>query len=343
MKLNNAEANARKSRSDTTVPAGTRLHGHAERADGAATADEKVRITAFLDDLKARGRKPKTLESYASDWLGHSEWWFEQSQATVPFDVSDMSGESVAAYKAALTEAGMSASTINRKLVFLKVYAGWSMDRGAVEPERHDAIRAVDAAPQKPRRPRGLSDLELRRFLKEVDQRANLRDQAIIYTLLQTGLRVSELVALSREQIGLGPRSGFIRLDDANGRGRTRRVAIGSAARRRLKAWMEARGDHDGPLFTGERGPLTANAIQRLVRKYCAFAKVKASPQALRHTFAAQFLQSNDGDLVGLADVLGHESLDTTRLYVASAREEARVSATPRTHSAPVAITGGRS
>ena len=74
-------------------------------------------------------------------------------------------------------------------------------------------------------------------------------------------------------------------------------------------------------MFLGERGPLTANAVQRIVRKYCAFAKVKVSPSTLRHTFATNFL-ANEGDIVALADLLGHESLETTRLYLAGGKAE---------------------
>jgi integrase/recombinase XerC len=68
------------------------------------------------------------------------------------------------------------------------------------------------------------------------------------------------------------------------------------------------------PLFVGERGRLTANAIQRVVRKHTTFARIDASPQVLRHTFAFNhWVQHND--LVALAEVLGHENVETTRVY----------------------------
>jgi len=150
--------------------------------------------------------------------------------------------------------------------------------------------------------------------LRELDRRAGAGDQAIVQVLLSTGLRVGELVELEVEQVTVGGRRGVVLVDDSHGFGQ-RRLSLTPDARRALGAYLAARGDASGPLFLGERGPLTANAIQRIVRKYCAFAKVKASPGTLRHTFAQSFLKGC-GDLVELADLLGHESLETTRLYL---------------------------
>jgi integrase len=93
-------------------------------------------------------------------------------------------------------------------------------------------------------------------------------------------------------------------------------------AKRKFRQYLIYRGRSTGLVFLGERGPLTANAIQRIVRKYCGFAKVKVSPSTLRHTFANAFLAS-EGDVVALADLLGHESLETTRLYLNAEQETA--------------------
>lgn len=306
---------------------------------GAHTPDA---FAAFADALVARGRRPKTVSSYRSDWLGLCHWWLATYGESL--ETSDLDGDAVEAYKMALQASGLTPSTVNRKLVFIKRFADWALASGIIEEGAHGRVRAVAAAQQAPRRPRALSDIELRRFLREVDKRAGPRDVAIVYTLLQTGLRVGELVALRREHVGLGGRAGFVRVEEPRaGRGRVRRVPIGPLARRALQVWLELRGDHDGPLFVGERGALTANAVQRLVRKYTAFAKISASPQVLRHTFALCWLSENDNDLVGLADTLGHESLDTTRLYVTPPPEAPLVarSDTVGPMPRPIAIRGG--
>ncbi len=314
---------------------------HSARQDRCTHA-EAERLGAFVDDLRKRGRAPKTVESYRSDWTGFADW-YHQHEAR-PFDLQVLEGWLVCEWRDHLQGAGMRPSTINRKLVFLKRYASWAQGAGDIGAARVADIRSVDAVAQAARRPKGLSDLELRRFLKEVERRGSRRDQAIVYGLLETGLRVSELVSLEMAQLVLSARKGHVVLEEhKHGSQRERRVQIGPVARRRLRAYLEERGSQDGPLFLGERGPLTANAVQRIVRKFCRFAKVKVSPGTLRHTFATAFLAQSDGDLVALADVLGHESLETTRLYLTGGDEGAPTPPDPtQERIRPIAIPGGR-
>lgn len=284
-----------------------------QTAAGGDPRAEQDRYARFEADLVARGRARKTVDSYRSDHSGFVEWYATRGAA---FDLPALCAADVEGFRDRLVADGMRPSTVNRKLVFLKRYAAWGQQRGDVEAATVRAVRAVKAVPQAPRKPRGLSDIELRRFLREVERRANARDQAIVYTLLETGMRVSELVALEVEQLTVNGRKAMVLVEDERGYGgRSRRLGLGPDARRALRGYLAERGTMPGPLFQGERGPLTANAIQRIMRKYCAFAKVKASPGTLRHTFARHFL-ADDGDLVELADLLGHESLETTRLYL---------------------------
>ncbi|MCA9542253.1 MAG: hypothetical protein KC620_25325, partial [Myxococcales bacterium] len=68
------------------------------------------------------------------------------------------------------------------------------------------------------------------------------------------------------------------------------------------------------PLFVGERGRLSANGVQRALRKHARFARVEATPQVLRQTFGIAFWARHH-DLVALAEVLGLESVETARPY----------------------------
>jgi integrase len=290
-----------------------------ERAWLYVSAAERMRFEEFVADLSALGRRPKTTDSYRSDWLGLAAWW--KAQRGEPFDAASLDGGLARQYKAHVVDARMSPATINRKLVFIKRYGDWLRAEGVIDDAARRGLRSVRPVDQNPRRPQPLSDIEIRRFLRVIDSRAGRRDQAIVYLFLHTGLRVSELVALRREEVQLGARSGVIQVDyPASDRRKARRVPLGAEARRRLRAYLEERGDHAGHLFEGERGPLTANGVQRMMRKFCGFAEVRVSPQKLRHTFAAGYLHEHEDDLVGLAEVLGHETLDTTRLYLDNER-----------------------
>ena len=72
----------------------------------------------------------------------------------------------------------------------------------------------------------------------------------------------------------------------------------------------------DGMLFIGRQGPLTAEGLAAVVAKYATWSRLEGvTPHILRHTFAYNYLENNNNDLVALADILGHTDLNTTRIY----------------------------
>lgn len=162
--------------------------------------------------------------------------------------------------------------------------------------------------------------------MPEISKQEGFRDKAILEMLFSTGLRVSELVKLNRDQINFDRKEfGVI------GKGRRARVVfLSDTAVVWLRRYIdETRQDVFKPLFirysgkrpsendkTGESRRLTARSIQRLVEKYVKKARlpVKITPHGLRHSFATDLLSSG-ADLRAIQELLGHKNVSTTQIY----------------------------
>ncbi len=157
----------------------------------------------------------------------------------------------------------------------------------------------------------------------QISNEIGLRDKAILETFFSTGLRVSELVRLNRDQIDL-KRQEF----GVKGKGNKLRVVfLSDTASQWIERYLQLRQDHFKPLFirysgsvdtqkNGEKMRLTARSIEKIVAKYarrCGLS-IKVSPHTLRHSFATDLLIGG-ADLRSVQEMLCHESIRTTQVY----------------------------
>lgn len=157
----------------------------------------------------------------------------------------------------------------------------------------------------------------------KISSDAGLRDRTILETLFSTGLRVSELVSLNRDQIDLERREFGVK-----GKGsKIRVVFLSNTAAEWIDRYLRARKDNFKPLFirysgavnaqkNGEKMRLTARSIQNIVAKYAKRSglPIEATPHTLRHSFATDLLISG-ADIRSVQEMLGHESIKTTQVY----------------------------
>ncbi len=274
----------------------------------------------FLEYLEIeRGRSLKTIENYGR----YLRRFLDFSKITEAGEITD---DLVRNYRLYLNRENLKRKTQNYHLIALRVFLKYLAKRGieAMAPERIELAKVPE------RELDLISEEELERLLASPkgEDLKNLRDKAILELLFSTGLRVSELCSLDRDDIDLKKAEFSIR-----GKGeKIRLVFISDAAKSALKKYLDKRRDVEEALFVNlislrtdlkkkpEVGPrgnrLTPRSVERIIRYYSVKAGIskKVTPHVLRHCFATDLL-SGGADLRSVQVLLGHSSLITTQIY----------------------------
>ena len=165
---------------------------------------------------------------------------------------------------------------------------------------------------------RELTEAEYRRLLSAAKAQGNNRMYCLLMTIAGTGIRISELRFITVKAVKKG--RAEIRL-----KGKTRTILLTKELRKRLLKYISRSGISDGSVFCTRSGrPLDRSNVCHDMKKLCRDASVdpnKVFPHNLRHLFARVFY-AVEKNLAHLADVLGHSSIETTRIYVAASAKE---------------------
>ena len=215
----------------------------------------------------------------------------------------------------------MKTNTRNYHLIALRMFLKYlaKIDVKTLSPEK------IELAKQQPRQVEFLEKEELKKIigapnLTKESELTKLRDVAILELLFSTGLRVSELANLNKENVNLNRDEFSIR---GKG-GKVRVVFISTIARETLKKYLDNRKDTSQALFVRtdldsknhSLENLTVRSIQRIVKKYSKIAGItkKVTPHTLRHSFATDLLYEG-ADIRSVQEMLGHSSITTTQIY----------------------------
>ena len=159
---------------------------------------------------------------------------------------------------------------------------------------------------------RELTRAEYLRLLEAARKAGNMRLFYLMQTLAATGIRISELPFITVEAVKSGSAT-------VNCKGKQRKIFIPKQLRRKLLAYCDESHITSGPVFITKHGnPMNRSNIWRELQKLCGAANVdphKVFPHNFRHLFAVSYYRQ-EKDVAKLADLLGHASIETTRIYI---------------------------
>jgi site-specific recombinase XerD len=276
-------------------------------------------LPTLVDDfLHAHDYSHHTDRAIRSDLTKFAGWFTTANNER--FDPARVTVRDVADFREHLARVRrQSVSTVNRSLVSVRRFLGHLVQSGALAENPAESVRELRRMPTVPK---GLTTAQVRKVLREIELRQDRRAGAIIGLMLFGGLRVSDVVGLDLSDVTITPRSGQAICRHGKGN-KLRMVPLPVEARRMLSIYLECRPPvQSQAVFIGERGPLTDDGVRAICSRYAAITGVNFSPHTLRHTFAHRFLASSSNDIVALAQILGHESLNTTAIYTKRSQDE---------------------
>lgn len=264
----------------------------------------KEMIGEFSCYLKSEEKSKNTIAKYLRDVRAFAEY----------LSGAEITKETVIAYKSKLLAENYAVRSINSMLASLNslfAFLGWSdcrvksikLQRQIYCPEEKELTKA-----------------EYMRLVNTAKQKGNERLNLILQTICGTGIRVSELQYITVEAVKCG--EAIVSL-----KGKTRTIFIVRELQKKLLRYAAEQGISSGTIFITRTGrPLSRTNIWREMKGLCEQAGVnpqKVFPHNLRHLFARVFY-GIEKDIAKLADILGHSSINTTRIYIISTGDEHR-------------------
>lgn len=282
---------------------------------------ERQHIDAFLDRIWAEhGLSKNTLAAYRRDIEGFARWLASQGA-----NLNSCTRALILHYLGERGEREYKARSNARLVSSLRQYFRLQLRLGVISA---DPTLLLEPPKLPHSLPKALSENQIEALIRapDVDKTLGLRDRAMFELIYATGLRVSELIGLTLEQVNL--RQGVLRVRGKGGKDRL--VPMGEEASDWLERYVhESRGALlrgrvvDALFVTARAAGMTRQMFWFMVKKHAVVAGIdtkRISPHVLRHSFATHLL-NHGADLRALQMLLGHSSLSTTQIYTLVAKE----------------------
>ncbi len=284
-------------------------------------------IPNFLDYCEVeKGLSDKTQENYKR-YLNKFTYWLKKTKKDnlLPHELTS---EDIWAYRLFLSRStdkkGRSLKKISQNyyLIALRALLSYFAVKDIVSLPADKIALPRDIRREKTIKFLTLDQIEKLLLAPNINNLTGLRDRAILEALFSTGLRISELVALNRDQFANIKDKKDLELGIIGKGGNPRTVYFSERALSWLKKYLETRKDKEKALFIhsvsrkNADARLTARSIQRIVKKYAILAGIPifTTPHTLRHSYATDLL-SQGVDLRTIQEFLGHRSITSTQIY----------------------------
>lgn len=273
-------------------------------------------LNAFLQYLRAdRGYSVCTVESYHAD-LSAFEAFFRSLDSTLDWEGVDR--DIIRRWVVDGMEKGASPRTIKRRLSSLRSFYRYQMLMGECRANPAATVRGPKCG--KPL-PVFLDEKKMDLLLDDVpfdEGFTGMRDRYVLLLLYSTGIRLAELIALNVDDVDMVRQT----LTVTGKRNKQRVIPFGKELLDETRSYLEARSSRfpmaQTPLVHGDDGlRIGRSKVERMVRRYLSAVTTmkKRSPHVLRHTFAT-VMMNRGADIEAVKELLGHESLSTTSIYL---------------------------
>ena len=272
-------------------------------------------IEDFLNYLLVeRGLSENTISAYRSDLYKYSDF----TQKKKRLHPNEIRRDDIRDYMMTQKERGLSANSISRSLVAIKVFHRFLLREKYI---KEDVASVLDSPKLWKHLPEALSVSEVEEIIKKPNIRnwLGIRDKAALELMYATGLRVSEIVNLIVNNVNLD--IGFVK---CVGKGSKERIVpIGRQSQGALTRYIQKvrpkliKGTPSNVLFLSRLGKkISRQSFWKMIKKYVLLAGIKKdiAPHTLRHSFATHLLEGG-ADLRVVQEMLGHADISTTQIY----------------------------
>lgn len=286
---------------------------------------EGFTVLDYINYLQNDSKDPKTIEAYTKSVREFQKWYAETTgQEFKPELITSLDIKDFMSWLA--TNQKQSPRTINKKLGGLKNYFNYLVEEEVITVNPTVKVKSIKISALQ-QSPRWLTRHEQAKLLHCIEKNKNpqkrARDYAIAQLMLHAGLRVFEVAALDLDDIDL--KRDILTVRKGKG-GKMAMLPINRDLHKALAAYLEVRDSESKALFISKKGNrITDRGIQYQFRKYFdQIGLYDATVHSLRHSFCRNLLdQGNSLNFVG--QLARHESLDTTKLYVAPSERDLRL------------------